>query len=437
MDLRMFFKNRLEIKNQPQDIGTMPATNTSGSLCGRKRLCSDNECQECFKRSFASNPKSKFLCDGEPCPRTLFRSGSKKCRFVCDAGHPFEMTINNVSNGKWCKKCGHISSSDKQRKSHDDFVRRATELHSGKYIYPDPYRGDAIKITILCPTHGAFQQSPGSHLAGSGCSQCGFKLRAEKKTLSQEDCLSRFRDQHGNRYGYGKVDYKGQAIPVIIVCPVHGDFEQLPHVHWAGMGCRKCGIQETADSQRLTTEEFVRRAQEVHGDADDYSPTKYMRGHDKVTIACRVHGLYEQNAYNHLAGFRCRRCTPMGYSKLAIEWLNFMSLYSGVVIRHACNGGEVTLPGTLYRPDGYSDGCVWEFDGDYYHGNPKYYAGDRPFPHSKTGTTFGDNLVRTVRKRVVMRSLGFKVIHIWGSEWERAKDLVVQIQRAFRSRVRT
>ena len=38
------------------------------------------------------------------------------------------------------------------------------------------YRGNKIKLNIECPLHGDFQQTPNSHLSGSGCPQCATEL---------------------------------------------------------------------------------------------------------------------------------------------------------------------------------------------------------------------------------------------------------------------
>ena len=48
--------------------------------------------------------------------------------------------------------------------------------------------------------------------------------------------------------------------------------------------------------KRLTTEEFVRRAKEVHGDEYDYSQTVYTTAKNTVLIICKKHGVFEQNA---------------------------------------------------------------------------------------------------------------------------------------------
>lgn len=51
---------------------------------------------------------------------------------------------------------------------------------------------------------------------------------------------------------------------------------------------------------RLTTEEFIRRAKMFHGDTYDYSETQYVSSSKKVKIRCRKHGVFEQTAGQHI-----------------------------------------------------------------------------------------------------------------------------------------
>lgn len=46
---------------------------------------------------------------------------------------------------------------------------------------------------------------------------------------------------HGDKYDYSKVNYVMWDIKIIINCPVHGDFTQIPNSHLSGKGCPKCG----------------------------------------------------------------------------------------------------------------------------------------------------------------------------------------------------
>lgn len=80
--------------------------------------------------------------------------------------------------------------------------------------------------------------------------------------------------KHGNKYIYDKVRYKNNTIKVKIKCKVkgHGYFEQIPRNHLSGQGCKKCGIEQRLSKRRMTTEQFIAKAIEVHGDdAYDYS----------------------------------------------------------------------------------------------------------------------------------------------------------------------
>ena len=36
--------------------------------------------------------------------------------------------------------------------------------------------------------------------------------------ITQEECIRRFKEKHGDKYDYSKVIYKGQQIPVMIYC---------------------------------------------------------------------------------------------------------------------------------------------------------------------------------------------------------------------------
>lgn len=61
-------------------------------------------------------------------------------------------------------------------------------------------------------------------------------------------------------------------------------------------------------ARAMTRDEFVRRAQSVHGDMYDYSDTEYVNMRVKVAILCRVHGVFRQLPQAHLMGQGCPLC---------------------------------------------------------------------------------------------------------------------------------
>ncbi len=60
--------------------------------------------------------------------------------------------------------------------------------------------------------------------------------------LKQEDVIRRFKEVHSNFYDYSKTAYINKRTKVTIICPEHGEFQQLPNDHWRGRGCPKCGL---------------------------------------------------------------------------------------------------------------------------------------------------------------------------------------------------
>ena len=59
---------------------------------------------------------------------------------------------------------------------------------------------------------------------------------------------------------------------------------------------------------RFTTEKFIEKAKEVHGNRYDYSKVIYVQSKLKVTITCPKHGDFEQQPDGHLKGNGCPKC---------------------------------------------------------------------------------------------------------------------------------
>ena len=130
------------------------------------------------------------------------------------------------------------------------------------------------------------------------------------KKINKEIFINRARVVHGDKYDYSKVDYVDSKHDVIIICPKHGEFKQRANHHLQGSGCGKCAKEQIANSQRLTTEEWIRKAKEVHGDKYDYSKVEYVNNNTKVCIICPEHGEFWQMPSAHIKLHEgCIKCT--------------------------------------------------------------------------------------------------------------------------------
>lgn len=122
-----------------------------------------------------------------------------------------------------------------------------------------------------------------------------------------DEFISNSKSVHGNKYDYSKVKYINAKTKVCIICPTHGEFWQIPSSHLKSNGCPKCTFPNT----NMSSEEFVIKAKQVHGDKYDYSKVKYVNIKTKVCIICPKHGEFWQSPENHLSGKGCQNCNGL------------------------------------------------------------------------------------------------------------------------------
>jgi len=198
----------------------------------------------------------------------------------------------------------------------EEFIKKARLVHGDRYdYYKVVYRNARTNVTITCPIHGDFEQTPNKHINScQGCPECGKERARLGRISNTERFIKNARLVHKDNYGYSKTEYVNANTKVIISCPTHGDFNQSPHGHLSGKGCRKCKYAKMADNRIYSTEEFIKRAKLIHGDRFDYSKVTCNGCNDEVTITCPIHGDFEQSARAHLSGKGCRKCK---YAKMA------------------------------------------------------------------------------------------------------------------------
>ena len=124
-----------------------------------------------------------------------------------------------------------------------EFIKKSNSIHNNKYDYSlSKYVKGKIKVIIICPEHGEFNQWPSNHLMGSGCPICANKIRNHKNLLTTAEFIQKSNSIHNNKYDYSKVVYgSNNENFVIIICPEHGEFNQRPKHHLMNKGCPKCG----------------------------------------------------------------------------------------------------------------------------------------------------------------------------------------------------
>ena len=196
---------------------------------------------------------------------------------------------------------------------------------------------------------------------------------------------------------------------VEIVCKNHGSFYQLPTNHInAKQGCIKCGFEAT----RITQEEFIKRAKYINGNKYDYSESIYVKSNLKLKIICKKHGEFYQYPHSHISSANgCPKCT--GYiSKKETLWLDYLN----VPIEN--RNKNIKINNKNYRVDAFDSlsNTVYEFYGDYWHGNPEIY--NLEFKNNHNGKFFKDLYNKTIDRENIIKNSGYNIISIWENKWD-------------------
>ena len=200
----------------------------------------------------------------------------------------------------------------------EKFIEKATEIHNGKYDYslvaanePSSVKS---KIKIICPIHGVFETTFDSHVNGkSDCPKCSGVY-----SPTTEEFVERLKEVFKNKdYDFSRVNYVDNKEKVEIICHEknvlgveHGSFWAKPGHLLNGHGCPNCS------NRYMTTEEWIARAMEIHGDKYDYSNVEYHNDqNEKQSIICHEvdefgeeHGEFIQSLGSHLSGVGCPKC---------------------------------------------------------------------------------------------------------------------------------
>jgi len=200
-----------------------------------------------------------------------------------------------------------------RRKTTHEFISEAISTHGCRYDYSNTiYINSKLNVKIKCKKcELIFEQRPDHHLTGHGCSNCGGN-----KKMTQSEFTHKSNILHRNKYDYSSSIYKNVDTHITIICPIHGKFIQTPYHHLNGQGCTKC-----ANNYKCTTNEFISKAINVHGNIYNYTLTDYINNYTKIIINCPSHGDFSQTPKHHLRGQGCPTCKKSKGETIIELWL--------------------------------------------------------------------------------------------------------------------
>lgn len=325
-----------------------------------------------------------------------------------------------------CKQC-----IAEKRRSHfadttAEFIEKAKRTHpNSNYDYSKvQYVNARTKIKIKCKDHGFFWQTPDGHLGGRiGCKGCASEIKFNKKDpkkivvktgirkikpgpkikiktrtkkqfhedqrrLGKLRFIKRASAYHNDKYDYSEIVYVNCYSKMKIICPDHGEFSQTAVEHYR-YGCRKCAQLANGKKKRMSQEDFINKAIEIHGDKYDYSKVKYITVQTKITIICLKHGEFEQSPDNHIyTGCGCPICC-ISKGELSIKkYLESKNIDFVQQKRFKKCFRIQMLPFDFFIPD--LNLCI-EYDGEQHFRPIEYFGGEESFIKTQESDAIKDD----------------------------------------------
>ena len=226
---------------------------------------------------------------------------------ICPTHGEFTQSACTHLSGHGCEKCGRDKTTISRKNNTEAFIEQLKEKFGDEYDYSKVvYNVQNTPVSITCKKHNYIFHGTPKNLKNKKtlCPKC-----SQNYSPTTDEFIERAKSVHGDKYDYSKVVYEKNDKEVCIICPEHGEFWQTPAQHInLKHGCKKCGLIKMGKSHNKTTEQFIEKAKQVHGDLYDYSETVYTKRGNDITIICKTHGPFTQKAGNHLCGAGCKEC---------------------------------------------------------------------------------------------------------------------------------
>lgn len=185
-----------------------------------------------------------------------------------------------------------------------------------------------------------------------------------------------------------------------------------------GAKCPYCQVETNSEKRRSTTEEFIEKSREIHGDFYDYSKVEYVDSYTPVTIICPIHGEFEQAPAVHLSGHGCLRCSRKSNGE---ERINLLLTRFNIEFKtqyRIDNESDISTNRIFYT-DFYlkEHNIVIEFNGKQHYAPSERFGGEEQF---KKQQLRDEALRRTLKKNNI------RLLEIPYTEYKNIKSILIK-----------
>lgn len=327
--------------------------------------------------NLAANKNGKFLSKAYV--------GSKfKYLWECDKSHQWNARHDQIKAGHWCGTCAKTKITKEQ------CILLASKKDG--YFLSDEYITSAVRYLWGCKYGHTWKTKYHKIKKGTWCFEC------RKYSAAKCHELAKAKDGYflSELYINSRTKYKWEC------SKRHQWYALYKGIKYGGW-CPECN--------KISIEDYHKVAKLKDG---KFLSLYITNNRTKHLWECKEKHQWYARYDNIQAGKWCPDCAANKFvSKGETEWLDSL----GIPIKNRnrfLRFGDMTV-----NVDGYYNNTVYQFHGDYWHGNPVVFSGTAINPH--LNKSFDDLFKATIAKDEIVKKQGLKLVVMWENDWNKIR----------------
>ena len=204
----------------------------SGSWCPQERLVAVEDCYSLV----ASHDGYMLECQ--------WPISSTKCKWMCNKGHVWNASYNNILHGAWCNIC-----AIEYKKLTIDTCHKIA-LYNDGYCLSEDYVTSGTKYKWKCKKGHCWEATYNSVQQGHWCDLCSVI----DQSLTLEDCFATANKNNGT---FLSTEYSNSYTKYKWKCSNHHEFDMTLHHARLGHWCSECKSSRRQKQLSLLIYEFL------------------------------------------------------------------------------------------------------------------------------------------------------------------------------------
>ena len=357
-------------------------------------------------------------------PDRVSVGSGKKVWWVCDKSHGWEATPNKRYKGTGCPCCSgrNVCADNCLSTIRQDIAKQWDYERNGKLTPRDVTCCSGKVVYWFCESGHSWPARISDRYSGSGCPYCSGRK------VCKDNCLAELRPdllmewdtvKNGGLTPYDVTVSSSKK--VWWLCSNGHGWRAFVYNRLAGKGCPYCSNNLVCGSNCIVNTHKV-LVREWHPTKNGkLTPNDVTHGSEKKVwwLCSKCGNEWKSFVYHRTKGHGCPQCANGPVSKISQEWLDSFNILQ--------ENREILLPDLKIRVDAFvpETNTVYEFFGDYWHGNPEIFSPGEKNSHN--GKTFGELYNETKARISRLEWAGYKVTYIWENDFNKKQNSTTKI----------